>query len=109
MSCLRLLFLYCWSICHDQSNSKFHYRVIEPAEYAPSGKKTQSRANDAQGAVATGYREPHTYTMPRSEMCLGLKPRMKAYNERFQKCSGRERVSQAAAGRRAACRKGTFY
>src|SRR3989338_4223357 len=38
-------------------------RVGEPAEYAPSGKKTQSRANDAQGAVATGYREPHTYTM----------------------------------------------
>src|SRR3989344_3158900 len=83
--------------------------VIEPAEYALGVEKTQICGDDAQGAVATGYREPHTYPMPRSEMCLGLKPRMKVYSERIQTRSGRERVYQAAAGRRAACRKGTFY
>ena len=47
--------------------------------------------------------------MPRSEMCLRLKQPMKANNERFQKRSSRERMYQAAAGRHAACRKGTFY
>ena len=47
--------------------------------------------------------------MPGSEMCLGLKQPMKTNNEQFQKCSSREHTSQAAAGRHAACRKGTFY
>ena len=47
--------------------------------------------------------------MPRSEMCLRLKQPMKANNERFQKCSSREHVYQAAAVRLSACRKGTFY
>src|SRR3989344_9554448 len=59
-------------------------RVGEPAEYALGVEKTQICGDDAQGAVATGYREPHTYPMPRSEMCLGLKPRMKVYSERIQ-------------------------
>src|SRR3989338_6612474 len=48
-------------------------------------------------------------SMPRSEMCLGLKQPMKTNNEQYQKCSGRERMYQAAAGQYAACRKGTFY
>src|SRR3990167_8857849 len=78
-------------------------RVGEPAEYALSAKKTQWYWIDSQVPVATGYREPHTDRMPRSEMCLGLKPRMKVYNERIQTRSGRERVYQAAAGRHAAC------
>ena len=37
--------------------------VIEPAEYALGVEKTQICGDDAQGAVATGYREPHTYPM----------------------------------------------
>src|SRR3989344_6107687 len=48
-------------------------------------------------------------SMPRSEMCLGLKQPMKTNNEQYQKCSGRERMYQAAAGQYAACRQGTFY
>ena len=47
--------------------------------------------------------------MPSSEMCLGLKQPMKANSERFQKCSSRECMYQAAAARHVGCRKGTFY
>jgi len=47
--------------------------------------------------------------MPSSEMCLRLKQPMKTNNQQLQKCSSREHVYQAAAGRHVACRKGTFY